>query len=306
MIFISALILSLFIPAVSLHGAETESFHRSIPAGAEKITVYKTDESGNPLPRAEYRYCREGFPEKEIIFSSRGVIKWIILYNYGDAGLKSSREAFTEDGSPLWKVSYAYNSEGALIRETHTGSDGEPDYMTVYEYQEDTTEAVSYGHDGSLHMRKKIIDDEQRNTSETYYYYPDGTRIKGIIREYDDYMRLQLETHTDEIGALFRRIEHKYDKSGRLKERTAYNYRGEVSRKTSLRYTSGGYLQSLRRVTKPENQVEEHTYSYKKDSRGAWIFKRKTIRIIEENRSGQTVEVTDTLREIEYYRINES
>ncbi|MFO7730398.1 MAG: hypothetical protein R6V86_06500 [Spirochaetia bacterium] len=296
----------LFLLYTSLWAVEVEIPYRDIPDNVALIKIYQVDDSKSQVPTKQIKYNLLGDKEFERIYNAKGEPKWTVYYEYRDNGQISQKQAESPRGEFLWGTDYIYDQKGRIKREINQNSKGNPDYTVVHEYQDDRNEVLAYDSAGSLQWRKKIIEPKDRPVREVYYYYPDGSRIKGIVEEYNSVGNIDNETHIDEIGTVFRRIKTEYDPFGRVIGRTVYDHRGKVQRRVWIEFMPHGHIGLVRQVIPTEGRVEEFTYSYKIDQRGSWIYRHEVVTITEDNMDEPIVRTSTQVREIEYHSTHES
>jgi hypothetical protein len=275
---------------------------RVIPSNVKSIKISKSKEvSKEPLPVKKLEYTSFGAIKSKRIYSDDGTVNWTVSYQYKSNNKLKKKQAESPDGETLWSTSYDYDAKNRLIRKTTFDSEGDSDYTILYEYQADRTEVLAYNAEGSLQWRKKIVTPKNRNTRETYFYYPEGTRIKVIVENFKSNDRIYEEIHIDEIGTVFRRIETEYDIFGRVTGRIVYDDQGNVHRRVWIEYLPHGHIGLVRQVIPPDNRVEEHNYSYKFDDRGSWIYRKEITTISDDSLKEPKVSTTIKTRDIDYF-----
>lgn len=295
-------IILLAIVTLGTYAVEIEIPQRKLSPDVKSVKISRSRSNDErPLPVKKIEYSFFGLKTAEHLYEQDGDIKWTIFYEYRNDNRIASKYAETTEGEILWRTDYEYDTDARLIKETTFDSNGKPDHTTVYEHQEDRTEILAYDSKGALQWRKKIITPQNRNIRETYLYYPGGTRIKGIVEEFDAYGKKYTETHIDEIGTIFRRIETTYDIFGRPVGRTVFDHRGDVHRRIWFEYLPHGHVGLVRQVIPAENREEEYTYSYEIDKRGSWIYRRERAVITDDSLENPRVSTTIETRDIEYF-----
>ncbi|MFO7849523.1 MAG: hypothetical protein R6V67_06155 [Spirochaetia bacterium] len=275
--------------------------HKEPPAGVRKITTYEHKNKGMRYPVSSLRYDRNGKIESKKLYDDNGSLKWTIEYSYGDNDRLQEETAVNEEEALVWRNTYSYDDAGRVLREVQYDKNNEPEYTKVYEYLDNRIETIMYGPNGSVRWRRTDISHPDRNSKETYYYYPDGTRIKGIIEEYDSFGKITTEIHIDEIGSVFRRIETEYDELRRITGRKIYNHRDEIHRRVWINYLPNDQIETVRQVLPQEKREEEYIFSYKTDRRGAWIYREETM-LINPGKDREKIKRTKIeSREIDYY-----
>ena len=296
------IIIVLFLIAFPLLAVEIEIPYKDISDDVKSVkTSHTREENQQAIPTKEIEYTKFGAKRIERLYRDNGNIKWTIFYEYRNDDKIALIQAKTPEGAILWKTNYEYDSKSRLVKKTTFNSKGQPDYTTVYEYQADRTEVLAYGPNGSLQWRKKVVTSEDRNIRETYFYYPGGTRIKGIVEEFNSYGKQYKETHIDEIGTVFRRIETEHDIFGRVIGRTVYNHIGNVHRRVWIEYLPHGHIGLVRQVVPSENRVEEYSYSYEIDKRGSWTYRQEIVAITDDSMKEPKIFTTTETRKIEYF-----
>lgn len=291
----------LFLCSMQLNGVEVEIPHKEPPAGVKEITSYEYKNEGERIPVSYHSYNRNGDIETKKLYNSNGIVKWNVKYTYGENYRLLEESAEDRKGERVWRTAYSYDEGGRVLREVQYDKNNEAEYTKVYEYLDNMIETFMYGPGGSVRWRRTEVTHSDRRSKETYYYYPDGNRIKGIIEEYDSRGKIVAEIHIDEIGAVFRRIETEYDELNRVTGRKVYNHRGEIHRRVWIDYLPNGQIEAVRQVLPGENREEEYLFSYKTDKRGAWIYREETLFI---NPGKDREEIKQTRiesREIEYH-----
>lgn len=290
------------VSVLKVFAVEIEIPYKELASNVKSVEISRaTGEDEQPLPEKKTEYNYSGEKKAEHLYNDDGSLQWTISYEYRNDNNISSKKAVKPNGDVLWRTNFEYDSNNRLLKKTTFDSSGQPDHTTVYEYQADRTEVLAYGADGALQWRKKIVTPENRNTRETYFYYPEGTRIKGIVEEFNSFGKEYEEIHIDEIGTVFRRIKTEYDIFGRMIGRTVYDDRGNVHRRVWIEYLSHGHIGLVRQVIPSENRVEEYVYSYEIDRRGAWIYRREVVSFLDQNMEEPKVRTTIETRDIEYF-----
>ncbi|MFP4268062.1 MAG: hypothetical protein ACLFQW_08730 [Spirochaetaceae bacterium] len=291
----------LFVCSLQLNGVEIEIPHKDAPAGVKEITTYEHKNRGEGYPVSSLSYNRNGDIETKKLYHDNGSLKWDVHYTYGENHRLLEKSAENREGETVWRTTYSYDEGGRVLREVQYDKNDEPEYTKVYEYLDNRTETLMYGPKGSLRWRRTEITHSDRSSKETYYYYPDGNRIKGIITEYDSRGKIVAETHIDEIGAVFRRIETEYDELNRVIGRKVYNHREEIHRRVWIEYLPNGQIEVVRQVLPGENREEEYLFEYNTDKRGAWIYREETL-LINPGKDREKIKRTSIeSREIEYH-----
>lgn len=292
----------LIITVLETRPVEMEIPYRELSSNVKSVEISRTtdkDEPPQPVKKTVFTYF--GAKKTEHLYNDDGSLKWTIYYEYRNNNIIVSKQARKPNGEVLWRTNFEYNSNNRLLKKTTFNSSGQPDYTTVYEHQADRTEVLAYGADGSLQWRKKIVTPKDGNTRGTYFYYPEGTRIKVIVEDFNSYGETYEEIHIDEIGTVFRRIENEYDIFGRMVGRIVYNDRGDVHRRVWVEYLPHGHIGLVRQVVPAENRVEEHIYSYKIDNRGSWTYRKEIVTIKDETMEEPKVITRVETRDIEYF-----
>lgn len=291
----------LLLCGTQVNGVEIQIPHKGPPAGVKEVTTYEHKNNGEKYPVSSRSYNRNGDIVTKKLYQGNGSLKWVVHYTYGENFRLLEESAEDGEGEPVWRTSYSYNEGGRVLREVQYDKNNEPEYTKVYEYLDNRTETLMYGPNGSVRWRKTEITHSDRRYRETFYYYPDGNRIKGIITEYDSRGKIVVETHIDEIGAVFRKIETEYDELNRVTGRKVYNHRDEIHRRVWIDYLPNGQIGTVRQVLPGENREEAYLFVYKIDNRGAWIYREETLLI---NPGEDREEIKQTRiesREIEYH-----
>ncbi len=254
------------------------------------------------MPDYSEKYNESGKVASKKVFTEDGELQWTVEYHYNEAFKIIEKKATDPDGNQIWRTSYTYNeTSGQLLREVNHNRLNQPEYTKVYEYEDEKIETIMYGPDGGIRWRKSTIQTDQGKTKRLYYYYPNGTRIKGIIREFNSMGRISVEKHIDEIGAVYRRFENEYDELGRVVGRRVYNHKGDLHRRVWIEYLENGHIQRVRHILPEEGREEEYTYEYEIDERGAWLWKKETVRIELNEGNKNIVHKSVWSRDIEYY-----
>jgi len=274
--------------------------YRAVPDNVASLQIYNVDENENNIPIKKIKYTLRGTKETKHVYDKRGELKWTVYYEHREDNQVSQKRAKDPTGEIIWRSTYDYDDEGRIMKETQFNSKNQPDFTEVHEYQNNREEILAYDAQGSLQWRQRIDTTKDKNKREVYYYYPDGSRIKGIIQEFNPQGNKYEEIHIDEIGTVFRRIENEYDVFGRVNGRTVYNDRGEVHRRVWIEYLPHGHIGMVRQVLPTEGRVEEFTYSYQIDHRGSWTLRHKLTRIVDERMDKPIVKSSTQVRKIEY------
>ncbi len=299
----SILFLILFLSSASLPGVEIDIPCKGLPAGVKSITTYRHDEDRNAYPETAIRYNEYGNLVWKEVYDERGKLQWKIDYSYtSDDRYRILEEtARTHDDNLVWRTIYSYDDSGRLSKKvTHNRYD-QSEYTKVFEYNDRTVETLMYGPEGSLRWRKRVVQLESGKTKRLYYYYPNGSRIKGIIRKYNAAGKIEEETHIDEIGAVYRKFITEYDELGRVTGRRVLDHKGNVHRRVWIKYYENGLIWRVRQVIPKDDRIEEQRYQYQTDKRGAWVRREKTVKIDSERREDPVVRHTVESREIDYF-----
>jgi len=249
-------------------------------------------------------FDRLGRPQREIVQRDASPF-WTVQYVYQKNQL-AEQYAIDQQDQTVWAINYDYDQKGRLLQETHSNRYGQPDYTVIHEYSADRTETMAYGPDGSVQWRRKTVELKEGKVREISYYYPDGTRIKGVIETYNVSGRIIEEIHIDEIGTVYRRIITEYDELGRVTGRTVYDDRNSIHRRVWLQYLDNGHIGTVRQVLPQEDRVESMEYDYQLDHRGVWTSRRERITIRRRENSEPHVQVNEEIRDIEYFRGRET
>ncbi len=297
------LVLILMSVTHSLSGLEVDIPEKTPPLGVQSITTSISKNKAEKTLSSVVYFDPQRRKEEKQVFTQDGELRWTVTYRYNERGKIEEEKAIDTDDNQVWRIQYNYDSQGKLLQETHYNKNDSPDYMLVNEYQDERTETLAYGAEGALRWRRKTIEEE--GVREIFYYYPDGNRIKGIIKEFNDKDQLFKETHIDEIGAIFRRIETKYDIHDRITERTVFNHKDEIHREVFITYLLSGHPAHIRQIFPQENREEELLYEYRFDNRGAWTY-RETMVVVKGGDTDEKVTISHTIeyRNIEYYQFN--
>lgn len=279
---------------------EVDIPYRSVPDNIASLQIFNVDENENNIPMEKIKYNLRGAKETKHVYDKEGDLKWTVYYEYREDNQISQKRAKDPAGETIWRSTYNYDKEGRITKQTQFNRKNQPDFTEVHEYQKDRKEILAYGSKGSLQWRQRIDTPKDNNKREVYYYYPDGSRIKGIIQEFNPQGNIYKEIHIDEIGTVFRRIETEYDVFGRVNGRIVYNHRGEVHRRVWIEYLPHGHIGMVRQVLPTEGRVEEFTYSYQIDHRGSWTLRHKLTTIIDERMEEPIVRSSTQVRKIEY------
>ncbi len=299
---LSIVLLSLFFFISSIYGFEADIPQNDVPIGAKKITTYKEERNDEKLKNSVQYFDRVGRKKKEQTYDSDGNLLRTVFYTYNESGHLEEKKAVNNRNNTEWRTDYIYDEEGRLIREIEYSSTGHPNYTKVNEYQGDRTETLMYNSEGFMLWRKKSIEDTERGVKEAFSYYPDGTRIKGVIKEYNEKNQLFKELHIDEIGAVFRRIETEFDRFDRIVEREVYDHRGTLRRWVKVDYLANGFIDTIRQGFPQQEQEEVFSYTYRFDERGSWVYREETITVIErEENQRRILSREKKYRTIEYY-----
>jgi len=294
-------LLTLFFTAPSF-SVEVNIPQKSPPAGVKRIITYDLSESGEKRTVSSIRYDQYGNITTEEIFEENGDLQWTVLYHYNDDFQILEKKAVGPEEKQVWRSSYTYDDgTGRIEKEVNHNRHDQTDYTKVYEYSGNEVDTLMYGPDGAVRWRKSAIYTDDGKTKRLYYYYSDGNRIKGIIREYNALGKVTVERHIDEIGTVFRRIETEYDELGRVVGRRIYNDRGEIHRRVWIDYLDNGHIHRVRHIVPSERREEEYLYDYETDSRGAWVRKEEILRITIGEEREKIVRRTLQSREIEYF-----
>jgi hypothetical protein len=244
----------------------------------------------------------DGFLQQEIVHDRAGEFRWAVEYQYDQNGRLLQKEARNREGDLLWRILFSFDTSGRPERETHYNEHAEPEYTLVHEYRQERMETFAYDRDGSVLWRSRRLRDLERGVQETSFYYPDGSRIKAIIESFGSWGQVVEETHIDEIGAVYRRIETEYDEFGRQTGRTVYNHRGEIHRRTWISYLPHGHVGTIRQIMPQESRITSKLYRYVLDKRGAWLEREELITVRDEHEETSPVEKGIEIREITYHQ----
>lgn len=300
------LFILLYVSAASLFGVEIEIPSKDPPAGVNSITVYRHNEDGSKYNKSAVRYNEYGNIVWKEVYDKKGDLKWKIEYTYdADDRYKILEEtARAPDDSLAWRTKYSYGDSGRLSKKVTYNRHNQSEYTRVFDYNNGTVETLMYGPEGALRWRKKAVRLESGKTKRLYYYHPNGSRIKGIIREYNAAGRVEKETHIDEIGAVYRKFITEYDELGRVIGRRVLDHKDNVHRRVWIEYYKNGHIRRVRQVIPQDDRIEKQDYTYKTDQRGAWVRREKTVRIETDGREEPIVRHTVESREIDYFDYN--
>ena len=300
---LSSILLLWFVAAYQISAVEVDIPRKSPPAGIKHIITYTHTDSHGKIKRSAIRYDKYGNKTEKKVYKEGGELQWVVAYTYDatDHYRLLEKTAYEPEGEQVWRTEYSYDESGRISRVVNHDRFDKTNYTKVYEYEENKIETLMYGPDGSVRWRKSEFKNENNKISRIYYYYPDGSRIKGIIREYNSMGKVSEETHIDEIGAVFRRFVTEYDELGRVTGRRVYDHKGEIHRRMWVEYLDNGHIRRVRHIIPPENREEEYVYAYTTDKRGGWIRREETVRIHTPQKDEGIVQHIVESRDIEYF-----
>jgi hypothetical protein len=302
------LLLAIILSSFSCFAIEIDIPDKALPPNVKTLSRYEIldDQTGRKQHQLIERtiYDRLGRPQREIVRRDASAF-WTVHYVYKN-NLLAEKYALDRQDTTVWSIDYSYDRKGRLLQETHSNRYGQPDYTVIHEYSADRTETMAYGPDGSVQWRRKTVELKKGKVREISYYYPDGTRIKGVVETYNVRGKIIKETHIDEIGTVYRRIITEYDELGRVTGRTVYDDRGSIHRQVWLQYLDNGHIGTVRQVLPQENRVESMEYDYQLDHRGVWTSRQEKITIRRRESSEPLVQIKEELRDIEYFSSDDS
>ncbi len=245
-------------------------------------------------------YYRNGLIKRETRYHRDGDMAWNIVYQYSLEGKIRKKTAFREE-EVLWEITYSYDTEKRRAQEVRRNKAGAIDKTLVYNYDKDRTEVLSYNQTGSLQWRKKILFHEKQNLEELQLFYPDGNRIKAILKKKNAAGQTIEEKHIDEIGGTYRKILTEYDVWGRKTKQTFINYRGIVYRQVWMEYNDSGQVSRIRQIQPEEKRVVLHEYTYRLTSGNIWTNRKTTISIQEDAMEQPFIYTREERRVVDFF-----
>ncbi len=231
-------------------------------------------------------------PADELLWESRRT--------YNDEGDLVDWRAIDSDDDVNWRYEYVYDSQGRVVREISYGTGDNLEQILLHEYHDDElVEDVMYGPDNSIQWRKAYDYGEEEDTRRWSVYYPDGTRIKQIRERVDERGRVVEETHRDQLGTTYERIEYTYGPFNHPVVEESYDGQGDLQRRTERQLDSRGNVVRERLMLPADDTERIVSRDYEYDEFGNWIRKRTTTEIVESD-SRRVVEERVLRRTIEY------
>ncbi len=233
-------------------------------------------------------------------------------YEPADELLWESRREYSEDGELLdwrtvgvddeieWRYEYVYDSRGRLVREISYGAGGNLEQILLHEYHEDElVEDVMYGPDNAIQWRRAYEYDEGEDSRRWSVYYSDGTRIKQIRERVDERGRVVEETHRDQLGTTYERIEYTYGPFNDPIVEESYDGQGQLQRRTERELDTRGNVVRERLMLPDDDTERIVSRDYEYDEFGNWTRKRTTTEVVQSD-SRRVVEEKVLRRSIEY------
>jgi len=290
---------------IPIFGIDIEIPSNGLPKNVKSIQTYRFTKQDGKIRTGYVHYDRSGKKTEQKFYNKNGTLKWTVIYHYDKNENLQEKRAIHPNGDLAWRNKYTYDTKGRILKEVWYNSKNKMDYSVVHEYEANTTEIIMYGPDGSVRWRKKITVTEDSNRKKIYFFYPNGNRIKGIIKTYNDKELIKTETHFDEIGAQYRRIETEYDPYERISKRTIYNHKDEIHRRLWFEYTSGGYIKKINEIFPNQKREKQYTFMYRLDDNNAWIYKESSITIVTPYKEKPIIQRKTESRDIKYYSENQ-
>ncbi len=265
-------------------------------------TVLRGPESGagGRTSRRDILSFEEGQLVRQERYEPANELLWESRRTYNDDGdLVDWRALDSEDGVN-WRYEYVYDSRGRVVREISYGAGENLEQILLHEYRDDElVEDVMYGPDNSIQWRKAYDYDEEEDTRRWSVYYSDGTRIKQIRERVDERGRVVEETHRDQLGTTYERIEYTYGPFNHPVVEESYDGQGELQRRTERELDTRGNVVRERLMLPHDDTERIVSRDYEYDEYGNWIRKQTTTELVQSD-SRRVVEEKVLRRTIEY------
>lgn len=242
----------------------------------------------------------EGRLVRQQRFEPADELLWESRRTYNDDGELLDWRAVDREDEVDWRYEYVYDSRGRVVREISYGAGDNLEQILLHEYRDDElVEDVMYGADNAIQWRKAYEYDEEEDTRRWSVYYSDGTRIKQIRETVDERGRVVEETHRDQLGTTYERIEYTYGPFNQPILVESFDGQGELQRRTERELDTRGNVTRERLMLPDDDTGRIVSRDYEYDEFGNWIRKQTTTEVVSSD-SRRVVEEKVLRRTIEY------